>query len=49
MALVTGLFLMILVANWIGLLPGVGTIGIITEEHGEEAAHARSCAPPART
>ena len=35
-ALVTGLFLMILVANWIGLLPGVGTVGIITEEHGEE-------------
>jgi len=35
-ALVTGLFLMILVANWIGLLPGVGTVGIISEEHGEE-------------
>ena len=35
-ALVTGLFLMILVANWIGLLPGVGTVGIIAEEHGEE-------------
>ncbi|HEX5579662.1 MAG TPA: F0F1 ATP synthase subunit A, partial [Candidatus Limnocylindria bacterium] len=34
-ALVTGLFLMILVANWIGLLPGVGTIGIV-EHHGEE-------------
>ncbi|SRR5207302_1577213 len=27
-ALVIGLFLMILVANWLGLLPGVGTIGI---------------------
>src|SRR3990170_900522 len=27
-ALVLGFFLMILVANWIGLLPGVGTIGI---------------------
>src|SRR6188768_536119 len=35
-ALVAGLFLMILVANWIGLLPGVGTVGIITEEHGEQ-------------
>jgi F-type H+-transporting ATPase subunit a len=35
MALVTGLFLMILVANWLGLLPGVGTIGIV-EHHGEE-------------
>jgi len=33
-ALVVGLFLMILVANWIGLLPGVGTIGIVHEgEH----------------
>ncbi len=27
-SLVLGFFLMILVANWIGLLPGVGTIGI---------------------
>src|SRR5215210_7486689 len=26
--LILGFFLMILVANWIGLLPGVGTIGI---------------------
>jgi F-type H+-transporting ATPase subunit a len=32
-ALVVGLFLMILVANWLGLLPGVGTIGV---RHGEE-------------
>jgi F-type H+-transporting ATPase subunit a len=32
-ALVIGLFLMILVANWLGLLPGVGTIGI---RHGED-------------
>ena len=31
-ALVIGLFLMILVANWLGLLPGVGTIGIIHHE-----------------
>jgi F-type H+-transporting ATPase subunit a len=31
-ALVTGMFL---VANWIGLLPGVGTIGIV-EHHGAE-------------
>ena len=35
-ALVIGLFLMILVANWIGLLPGVGTVGIV-EHHGEES------------
>jgi F-type H+-transporting ATPase subunit a len=32
-ALVIGLFVMILVANWLGLLPGVGTIGL---KHGEE-------------
>jgi len=32
-ALVVGLFLMILVANWLGLLPGVGTVGL---RHGEE-------------
>jgi F-type H+-transporting ATPase subunit a len=30
--LVIGLFLMILVANWLGLLPGVGTIGIVHHE-----------------
>ena len=35
-ALVAGLFLMILVANWIGLLPGVGTVGIIEHHEGEE-------------
>ena len=35
-ALVIGLFLMILVANWLGLLPGVGTIGIVHHgEHGD--------------
>jgi F-type H+-transporting ATPase subunit a len=32
-SLVLALFLMILVANWLGLLPGVGTIGL---RHGEE-------------
>jgi F-type H+-transporting ATPase subunit a len=35
-ALILGFFLMILVANWIGLLPGVGTIGIT---HVDEAGH----------
>jgi F-type H+-transporting ATPase subunit a len=35
--LVIGLFLMILVANWLGLLPGVGTIGIVHTEEGHEA------------
>jgi F-type H+-transporting ATPase subunit a len=35
-ALILALFLMILVANWIGLLPGVGTIGIT---HVDEAGH----------
>jgi len=34
-ALVIGLFLMILVANWLGLLPGVGTIGLRGEHGGE--------------
>jgi F-type H+-transporting ATPase subunit a len=34
-ALILGFFLMILVANWIGLLPGVGTVGLLHEEHGE--------------
>jgi F-type H+-transporting ATPase subunit a len=35
-ALVIGLFLMILVANWLGLLPGVGTIGIRHTVEGHE-------------
>jgi len=35
-ALVVGLFLMILVANWLGLLPGVGTVGIVHVEEGHE-------------
>ncbi|HEX2141357.1 MAG TPA: F0F1 ATP synthase subunit A [Candidatus Limnocylindria bacterium] len=33
-ALIIGFFLMILVANWIGLLPGVGTIGLVHHEEG---------------
>jgi F-type H+-transporting ATPase subunit a len=37
-AVIIALFLMILVANWIGLLPGVGTIGIThVDETGHEA------------
>ncbi len=35
-SLILSFFLMILVANWIGLLPGVGTIGI---NHIDEAGH----------
>ena len=35
-ALVIGLFLMILVANWLGLLPGVGTIGLMETIEGHE-------------
>src|SRR5919108_5070987 len=35
-ALVIGLFLMILIANWLGLLPGVGTLGIVHHEGEEE-------------
>ena len=34
-ALILSFFLMILVANWIGLLPGVGTVGINHVDHGE--------------
>jgi F-type H+-transporting ATPase subunit a len=33
-ALITTFFLTILVANWIGLLPGVGTIGLLHHEEG---------------
>jgi F-type H+-transporting ATPase subunit a len=36
-SLVIGLFLMILIANWLSLIPGVGTIGIAHEtENGKE-------------
>ena len=35
-ALVIGLFLMILVANWLSLLPGVGTIGVEETVEGHE-------------
>ncbi|MDP3724148.1 MAG: F0F1 ATP synthase subunit A [bacterium] len=34
--IVTTFFLLILVSNWFGLLPGVGTIGFFTTDHGEE-------------
>lgn len=35
-ALVAAIFLFVLVANWIGLFPGVGTIGIVRDgEHGQ--------------
>lgn len=34
--LVASLFLFILVANWVGLLPGVGTVGLFREVHGVE-------------
>lgn len=33
---ISTLFLYILLSNWIGLLPGVGTIGIISKHQGEE-------------
>jgi F-type H+-transporting ATPase subunit a len=35
-ALIFAFFLIILVANWIGLLPGVGTIGVVHEVDGHE-------------
>ena len=34
--LIIGFFLTILVANWLGLLPGVGTIGVMHVEEGHE-------------
>jgi len=34
--LVATLFLFILLSNWIGVLPGVGSIGVTHEEHGYE-------------
>lgn len=34
--LVASLFLFILTANWVGLLPGVGTVGLFREVHNEE-------------
>ena len=43
-ALVIGLFLMILVANWLGLLPGVGTIGLKGEHEGELVPFVRPAA-----
>jgi F-type H+-transporting ATPase subunit a len=33
-AVIFGFFLMILIANWLGLLPGVGTIGLLHREEG---------------
>lgn len=37
--LVATFFLFILIANWVGLLPGVGTIGYFRTEETAEAAH----------
>lgn len=34
--LVLTLFVFILIANWIGLLPGIDSVGFYTESHGEE-------------
>lgn len=34
--LVASLFFFILVANWVGLLPGVGTVGLFRQVHGSE-------------
>jgi F-type H+-transporting ATPase subunit a len=34
--LVITIFIFVLIANWLGLLPGVGTIGLFEEEHGEQ-------------
>ena len=37
--LILTLFLLVLIANWVGLLPGVGTIGINWTHDGETAVH----------
>ena len=48
-ALVIGLFLMILVANWLSLLPGVGTIGIWATTRRGTRCSCRSCGRPRPT
>jgi len=35
--LVATIFLFILTSNWLGLLPGIGSIGLLAEHHGEKA------------
>lgn len=37
--LILTLFLLVLIANWVGLLPGVGTVGINWTHDGETAVH----------
>lgn len=37
--LILTIFLLVLLANWVGLLPGVGTINVLWTEGGETAAH----------
>ncbi len=34
--LIASLFLFVIIANWVGLLPGVGTVGLFHEVHGEK-------------
>ncbi|MDP6704458.1 MAG: F0F1 ATP synthase subunit A [archaeon] len=34
--LVATIFLFVLVSNWVGVLPGVGSIGFVEEDHGHE-------------
>lgn len=44
--LIGGLFIFIIVSNYSGLLPGVGTIGVWKESHAEEAALVASVVQP---
>jgi F-type H+-transporting ATPase subunit a len=44
--LVTTFFLFILVSNWLGLLPGVGTIGILAEAHDGDKSFTPLIRPP---
>ena len=46
--LVASLFLFILVANWVGLLPGVGTVGFFRDGHAPAAKEAQSAKAPSQ-
>ena len=43
--LILAIFLFVLVANWLSLLPGVGTIGLLGGRRRGTGSSSRSCAP----
>ena len=48
--LIFAIFLFVLTANWMSLLPGVGTIGLAEKAcDGKRDHRSRSCAPARRT